>query len=301
MPPMPASPWWRSAAAGGTRERPADTGLRLQPPPGCADGGRAGDLPMAGGRARARAEIIDQFLKVRIGEQGEGGMRRDADRPLFKDVVEGAVAHKVELEQTLTGALAQDWTWERVDRLVRAILLAGAYELIHRKDVPPKVAINEYVEIAHALLRPGRAELRQLGARSRGAPVAFRRVREIAHAPSAHRRVRAHSPLLRAAGQELSRRRWAAERQCFPAVRSAPRPRRQDRHGGRGRALPGRREARAGGGQGAARLPVRSRGGRRRALHLPALARRCRRRGASAGSRALRAAWPPISAATASC
>jgi N utilization substance protein B len=103
----------------------------------------------------APAEIIEQFLKVRRGEAGEGGMRRDADQPLFKDVVEGAVAHKAELEQTLTGALAQDWTWERVDRLVRAILLAGAYELVHRKDVPSKVAINEYVEIAHAFYDQG--------------------------------------------------------------------------------------------------------------------------------------------------
>jgi len=103
----------------------------------------------------APAEIIDQFLKVRRGEAGEGGMRRDADQPLFKDVVAGAVAHKEELEKTLTGALAQDWTWERVDRLVRAILLAGAYELIHRKDVPSKVAINEYVEIAHAFYDQG--------------------------------------------------------------------------------------------------------------------------------------------------
>ena len=101
------------------------------------------------------AEIIEQFLKVRIGEAGEGGMRRDADRPLFKDVVEGTVAHKEELEQTVTGALAEDWTWARVDRLVRAILLAGAYELVHRKDVPPRVAINEYVEIAHAFYDQG--------------------------------------------------------------------------------------------------------------------------------------------------
>jgi N utilization substance protein B len=101
------------------------------------------------------AEIIEQFLKVRIGEAGEGGMRRDADRPLFKDVVEGTVLHKEELEQTVTGALAEDWTWARVDRLVRAILLAGAYELVHRKDVPPKVAINEYVEIAHAFYDQG--------------------------------------------------------------------------------------------------------------------------------------------------
>ena len=103
----------------------------------------------------APAEIIDQFLKVRRSEGGEGGMRRDADQRLFKDVVEGAVAHKVEIEQTLTGALAQDWSWERVDRLVRAILLAGAYELIHRKDVPSKVAINEYVEIAQAFYDQG--------------------------------------------------------------------------------------------------------------------------------------------------
>ncbi len=96
------------------------------------------------------AAIVDQFLNVRTGETGEGGMRRDADKPLFRDVVEGTAAHKEELELTVSGALAEDWTWARVDRLVRAILLAGAYELLHRKDVPPRVAINEYVEIAHA-------------------------------------------------------------------------------------------------------------------------------------------------------
>jgi transcription antitermination protein NusB len=87
---------------------------------------------------------------VRIGETGEGGMRRDADKPLFRDVVEGTASHKDELEKTVSGALAENWTWARIDRLVRAILLAGTYELVHRRDVPPKVTINEYVEIAHA-------------------------------------------------------------------------------------------------------------------------------------------------------
>src|SRR6185295_10031585 len=91
------------------------------------------------------AAIIDQFLNVRTGEAGEGGMRRDADKPLFRDV----------LEKTVTAALAENWTWGRIDRLVRAILLAGTYELVHRRDVPPKVAINEYVEIAHAFYDQG--------------------------------------------------------------------------------------------------------------------------------------------------
>ncbi|MBN9088601.1 MAG: transcription antitermination factor NusB [Reyranella sp.] len=101
------------------------------------------------------AAIIGQFLDVRTGEAGEGGMRRDADKPLFKDVVEGTASHKDELEKTVSAALAENWSWGRIDRLVRAILLAGAYELVHRRDVPPKVAINEYVDIAHAFYGPG--------------------------------------------------------------------------------------------------------------------------------------------------
>ena len=103
----------------------------------------------------APAEIIEQFLKVRTGEAGEGGMRRDADRPLFKDVVEGTTTNRDALEAMVTASLAQDWTWARVDRLVRAILLAGAYELAHRGDVPWRVVINEYVEIAHAFYGKG--------------------------------------------------------------------------------------------------------------------------------------------------
>jgi len=101
--------------------------------------------------------IVEQFLNVRTGEAGEGGMRRDADKPLFRDVVEGTATHKDELEKTVSAALAENWTWGRIDRLVRAILLAGAYELVHRHDVPPKVAINEYVEISHAFYGQGEA------------------------------------------------------------------------------------------------------------------------------------------------
>ncbi len=62
------------------------------------------------------AEIIEQFLGVRTGEAGEGGMRRDADRPLFKDVVEGAAQHKEELEQIVSAALARMPSTTRASR-----------------------------------------------------------------------------------------------------------------------------------------------------------------------------------------
>jgi len=100
-------------------------------------------------------EIIEQFVTVRTNEAGEAGMRRDADKPLFRDIIEGVAAHKDELQAVITAALSHDWTWQRVDRLVRAMLLAGVYELKHRPDVPARVSINEYVEVAHAFYDQG--------------------------------------------------------------------------------------------------------------------------------------------------
>ena len=101
------------------------------------------------------AVIVEQFLNVRTGETGEAGMRRDADRPFFSEIVVGAAAGAEDFQKTITEALAKDWTWARIDRLVRAILLAGVYELMNRKDVPARVSINEYVEIAHAFYDKG--------------------------------------------------------------------------------------------------------------------------------------------------
>ena len=100
-------------------------------------------------------DIVAQFIDVRTGETGEAGMRRDADRPFFTEIVQGAAAGSEDLQKIISEALAADWTWARVDRLVRAILLAGVYELMNRKDVPARVSINEYVEIAHAFYDKG--------------------------------------------------------------------------------------------------------------------------------------------------
>jgi N utilization substance protein B len=46
--------------------------------------------------------------------------------------------------------LTEEWPLPRFDAVLRAILRAGAYELVHRRDVPPRVSINEYTTIAHA-------------------------------------------------------------------------------------------------------------------------------------------------------
>ncbi len=62
----------------------------------------------------------------------------------------GVPIRRAELEPLVGGALAKGWRLERLDRVMQALLLSGAYELAARPDVPTAVIINEYVELAHA-------------------------------------------------------------------------------------------------------------------------------------------------------
>lgn len=72
------------------------------------------------------------------------------DPQLFGAIVRGVSANRTRLHEMIAGALTTDWTVERLQVLVRLILEAGVYELTERPDVPPRVAINEYVNLAHA-------------------------------------------------------------------------------------------------------------------------------------------------------
>jgi N utilization substance protein B len=48
--------------------------------------------------------------------------------------------------------LSQGWPLKRIEAILRAVLRAGAYELDHRRDVPARVVVSEYVDVAHAFV-----------------------------------------------------------------------------------------------------------------------------------------------------
>jgi N utilization substance protein B len=48
--------------------------------------------------------------------------------------------------------LSQSWPLKRIESLMRAVLRAGAYELDHRRDVPARVVVTEYVDVAGAFV-----------------------------------------------------------------------------------------------------------------------------------------------------
>ncbi len=99
-------------------------------------------------------DVILEFEQHRFGEQpeeaAEGESVSDAERAFFSDLTRGVVREQRVIDPLIDQRLAAGWRLARIDSILRAILRAGAYEILLRKDVPPRVSINEYVDIAHA-------------------------------------------------------------------------------------------------------------------------------------------------------
>ena len=96
------------------------------------------------------ARLLHEFHEHRLGATIEDETYHEAERDFFDDVVTGADARRDEIDALIGGRLAEGWTLERLDRPMRALLRAGAYELIARRDVPVASVISEYVDVAHA-------------------------------------------------------------------------------------------------------------------------------------------------------
>ena len=94
--------------------------------------------------------VVREFAKHRLGQEIDGDHYGAADPALFSDIVRGVSTHLERLDAAISVVLTEEWPLARLDSVLRAILRAGAYELVHRLDVPPRVSISEYTGVAHA-------------------------------------------------------------------------------------------------------------------------------------------------------
>lgn len=94
--------------------------------------------------------VLAEFMRHRLPSPEARTAYEGADRAFFAEIVRGASAEEGALDQMIAAALARDWSLERLDRVLHAILRAGAYELMQRADVPAKAVISEYVEVARS-------------------------------------------------------------------------------------------------------------------------------------------------------
>jgi N utilization substance protein B len=96
--------------------------------------------------------VIAEFTNLRFGAAAEHQTIARADVGFFADLLRGVVRRQREIDPIVDRQLAEGWHLSRIDSILRAVLRAGTFELIERSDVPARVVINEYVEVAHAFL-----------------------------------------------------------------------------------------------------------------------------------------------------
>jgi transcription antitermination protein NusB len=94
--------------------------------------------------------VVREFVRDRLGREIDGDLYGEADEELFTDIVRGVAAHREQLDETVSAALSEEWPLARLETLLRLMLEAGAYELVYRRDIPPRVTMSEYVAIAYA-------------------------------------------------------------------------------------------------------------------------------------------------------
>jgi N utilization substance protein B len=102
------------------------------------------------------AEVIDEFVKHRFTPGANDLDAEDpnnlegADKTFFAEVLKGVVRRQRDIDPLVDQQLATGWRLVRVDSILRAILRGGVFELMERSDIPARVTINEYINIAKA-------------------------------------------------------------------------------------------------------------------------------------------------------
>ena len=124
-------------------------------PPGSVPSTGAGPRPSRRRQAREFAlQILYQRdaggepLEASIASFWESqGVAQPEIRAFAEDLVRGAERHRESIDAQIQAA-SEHWDPARMAAIDRTILRLAIFELLHRSDIPPKVSINEYIEIA---------------------------------------------------------------------------------------------------------------------------------------------------------
>jgi N utilization substance protein B len=98
------------------------------------------------------AGILAEFESHWLGREVEGETYLPAEAAFFREIVSGVLDAQRRLDPLIDTALSKGWPLKRIETLLRAVLRAGCYELDKKHEVPARVVVSEYVDVAHAFL-----------------------------------------------------------------------------------------------------------------------------------------------------
>jgi len=99
--------------------------------------------------------IQREFEDFRFGATYEGDEMADGDAKHFRALLNHAVNRQARVDQMTDRALVAKWPIDRIDPVLRALFRAAGAEMVEMQT-PPKVVINEYVDVAKAFFPEGK-------------------------------------------------------------------------------------------------------------------------------------------------
>jgi len=90
-----------------------------------------------------------------MGAEIDGVAYADPDVAHFRALLTAAVTEQARIDQLVHQALVARWPIDRIDPTLRALFRAAGAELV-ATDTPPKVTINEYLDVAKAFYPQGK-------------------------------------------------------------------------------------------------------------------------------------------------
>ena len=84
--------------------------------------------------------IMDELLKARPECEDNLGY--------IQSVIDGVREHGSEIDAIITKNLRKGWSFARISKVSRTVLRIAIFEMKYLDDVPPRVAVNEAVELA---------------------------------------------------------------------------------------------------------------------------------------------------------
>jgi len=95
-------------------------------------------------------EIIDSLNSRIIFDSSEDELINDINKSLFSNLINEIIEKQIIIDKEIKKLLSDDWDFNRLDKILIAILRSAFYEIIFQTNTPYKVIIDEYVEIYHS-------------------------------------------------------------------------------------------------------------------------------------------------------
>jgi N utilization substance protein B len=97
---------------------------------------------------KSAADVVAEFVEFRIGHEIDGATFVAADITVLTAIVRGADSERARLDELITEALRPPLERDRLELLLRVILMAGAWELLRNIETPAPIILAEYVAVA---------------------------------------------------------------------------------------------------------------------------------------------------------